>query len=535
MSIFSVFTKKTKEKSLSRHEIEANYYKNLYHRSISTRFDGAKSISIDNNYQSLRGFDYSELQEKAYIAMWDSVQGRGILKQMRSLTINTGLKLQSMPEKEILKLTAEEANEKANIIEANFKLWRKQKECDYEEKNTFNQLEQIAFLSMLIFGEFFAILRYSDDEGRINPLQIQIIPPHMVTQPTFDMIEKATNRGNRVEDGIELDKQGREVAIYTYNENETKIEKQYKRLEVYGKNTKRKMILHGFIYEEPGQIRGIPFLAPIIQELTKITDLELAELDSASVNASLAGAIKRVADVVNNQKLNNMGLGWSDEELLNEIDKSEKIKPAKYEERKITRGGFVLQNLEAGESLDTIDTKRPNLNIPAMIDKIMEYACPAIGISLEAVKMLFGQNYSASKGALELNWRNFQFLIQNFSSDFEQEVFIGFMWGAIAKGDIIAAGFENPIIRAAWTNAYWSGLPIPSLNPFVEAKAAELRVNNGFSNRENEAQNSTGTSFDDNIERLQQENQKLVEANQPIFDAENNINQENNNNNIGDE
>lgn len=500
----------------------SSYWQSLYYRSLGSLFGGPKSLSLDNRYVSLRGLDYQELQERAYIAIWDSIQGRAIIKQLRALTINTGLKLQSLPERFILNLTPEQAQEWSTITESNFRMWRKLKESDYEEKNNFNQLEGIASLSMFVFGEFFVILRYSSDKNRVNPLQIQIIPPHMVQDPDFEKIQAAKNRGHTVKEGIELDKRNREIAIFIYNPDETEYNKKYTRIPVKGPKTGRTFVLHGFVSEEPGQVRGIPFLAPIIQELSKTTDLSLNELDSSAANATLAGAIERDQAVVKNQKLNGMGdPGWDADttETAEAIAAGEK--PARYEERLIKRGGFFIQNLEPGEKFNQLNSSRPNLNIPTMIDKIIEYAGPAIGIPIEVIKMLFGQNYSASKGALDLAWRNFQFIIENFASDFEQEIYKAWMIGEIAAGRIIAPGFENPVINAAWLNAKWHGLPIPSLNPFVETKAAELRTKNGFSNRNLESQNLTGTSYDNNIERLKQENQSLKEANESLIDQEN--------------
>jgi hypothetical protein len=53
----------------------------------------------------------------------------------------------------------------------------------------------------------------------------------------------------------------------------------------------------------------------------------------------------------------------------------------------------------------------------------------------------------------------------------------------------------------------------PSLNPLQEAKAAEVNILGGLSNRELESNKITGTSFDENIDRLSYENPKLKEVN----------------------
>jgi capsid protein len=507
---------------LTESKAQTEYYRNNYNRALTDSFTGAKSISLSENYVSLAGEDYEALQDRCYTAIWDSIQGRSLIKQLKSLTINTGLKLQAIPERFILGITPEQAGEWSEKTESNWRLWRKLKESDYEEKNNFSQIEGIAADSFFIFGEFFMIFRYENTANRVNPLSIQLIPPHMVKQPDFTKVEAAKRRGNKVKDGIELDKRNREIAIYIYNEDETEQNKLYTRVEF--KNNGLVQVVHGFTPETPGQVRGIPSIAPIVHELVKITDLSLAELDSAIANSVIAGAIERGENVVNNNKLQTIGdkgsswTGSDDDEPEKEVDNT--VTRPRYEEREVKRGGFHIQNLEKGESLKSYDTKRPNLNIPAMIDKIMEYAGPAIGLPLEVIKMLFGQNYSASKGAVDLAWKAINILVQNYASDCEREVYKAWMIGEIAKGRIIAPGFETPVIRAAWLNSNWVGLPVTSLNPFVEAKAGQLRAKEGFSNREWEAQNLTGTSYDDNVDRLSQENPKLENANKSLENQE---------------
>jgi capsid protein len=486
-------------------------------------FDGKKTRSLD--YPTLRGYDYSRLQERTYEAFWDSIHGRAAIKQMRSLTINTGLGLESQPQGKILNLSVEEIQNWSINTESLWNTWKKKKEVDYSRKNNFNQLESIAALSYLLFAEFFAILRYSSEKNRLNPISIQLINPMLVRQPFFNskFFKEAQSRGNRIIDGIEINKKGEEIAIFIYNQKKP-INKQYTRVAVKGPKSKLTFVLHGMLQEEEGQVRGIPPLSSIVHELSKITDAELFEMETMAANASIAGSIERDADVVNNDKLGVVGKpGWNTTTEQVEISNSTEPAYPQYTERRIERGAFWTQKLEKGEKLKEFDTKRPNLNMQSFIEGIMEVACPAaLGIAYEVVKMKFGQNYSASKGTLELTWRNIEFINSNFSSDFNQAIYEGWLMGEIATGRIIAPGYETPYGRAAWENAQWNGLPIPSLNPLQEAKASESLVLNGFSNREHESQRRSGTNFENNIERLKRENVELAEANEPM--------QENNNN-----
>jgi len=103
-----------------------------------------------------------------------------------------------------------------------------------------------------------------------------------------------------------------------------------------------------------------------------------------------------------------------------------------------------------------------------------------------------------------------------FSADFNQPNYEAFVEAEIAAGSITAPGWSIPRIRAAWCSSNWIGLPMPSLNPLQETKAALERVSGGLSNRELESGRMTATTFADNIDRITQENAALALANESI-------------------
>ena len=70
---------------------------------------------------------------------------------------------------------------------------------------------------------------------------------------------------------------------------------------------------------------------------------------------------------------------------------------------------------------------------------------------------------------------------------------------AVARGWLEAPGFfEDPFIRRAWLRHTWSGDAMPQLDPLKEVNAAARRVEEGFSTREREAMELTGTSWEEN-------------------------------------
>ena len=84
---------------------------------------------------------------------------------------------------------------------------------------------------------------------------------------------------------------------------------------------------------------------------------------------------------------------------------------------------------------------------------------------------------------------------------------------AVAKGRIKAPGFfTDPIIKDAYCSAEWTGPSAGQLDPTKEVEAAEKRVQGGYSTREREARELTGTDFYKNIKQRKREEELLKEV-----------------------
>jgi capsid protein len=148
----------------------------------------------------------------------------------------------------------------------------------------------------------------------------------------------------------------------------------------------------------------------------------------------------------------------------------------------------------------------------------MEYITPNVsGLSIVTTKQLFGGSYNASKGANDLSWSNgIVYHLKQFESDFHRPNYAAWLNAKIAAGLVSAPGWDNKYKRAAWSDMSIIIPPKPSLNPLNEAKAGKVRVDESFSNREYESQQITGTSSEENAERLKFENEKLAAARKPL-------------------
>lgn len=519
-------------------------------------FSGEK-FSGGMNYVSAFGSGISAMRERSIRAYWESMQARGIINRLVDTVINTGLSLESTPVSSILGLSQEERKEISNKIEIGFNLWGNSKDCDLSKENTLGQIERILCRTQYVKGDYFVALPFSDDPGLTNPLQIKIIKPELVSTP-FDatIINKIRAKGNYVVDGVEFSENDEEVAIHvkvrqpinksgyfvSYNTQNNMYGNaglpgtfKWVRFPKYGPVSGRVVLLHGKVQEFGNEPRGIPALAHVAHELEKITDYSLLELMAAVANATTAMIVEPGdnAPATNPFPGNSFvppSLVQTAEDLT--VAAATSSDPGYTNLGKTVlqnTGGLLVSSLKAGEKLKSHDTKRPNVNFGDFVDNITKPLAASLSMPREVLDMIFGNNFSASRGALKLYWQSLYVKRDDFISDFRTPVFNSWLLGAVGTGNLILKGFEDPQLRAAWQSAKWIGIPSPSIDPGKEEKAAKIRVEEGFSTREQEAQKRHGSSFDSNVDRLASENKRLAEANKPLAEQNNNQNNSINN------
>lgn len=481
-------------------------------------FSGEK-LDGGMNYDTAYELDTFSMRLKSIRAYWESMQGRAIIKRLSDTVINTGLSLESTPVSSILGLSQEQRKEISNKIESRFNLWGNSKGCDVSNENNLGQLEGIEFRNQLVKGDYFAALVFSEDPSLINPLQIKIIKPELISTP-FDSNQKqaAEDRGNRIIDGIELNEADQEVAFYIRSRKPGTFTNKHIRLTKFGDVSGRQQVIHGKVQDFGSEVRGVPVLAHVAHELEKITDYSLLELMAAVANATVAAVIEPGDDApATNPMPSNTFVPPS---LSNNIATPDTLVNDRYtnvgENRLNNAGGLLISSLNAGEKYKSFDTTRPNVNFETFVDSITKYLAASLSIPIEILHMKFGENFSASRASLKLFWQSLEVWRAEFISDFLTPVYSSFLLGEVGTGNLILKGFEDPTLRAAWQSAKWIGIPSPSIDPFKEEKAAQIRVKEGFTTREQESQRRHRTSFDSNVDRLANENKKLADANEPL-------------------
>lgn len=424
------------------------------------------------------------------------------IKTTRTNVIGSGLRLKSRIDFKLLGISQDEADRWERKVEQEFNLWAESKFCDALGLNNFYELQQVAMISWLLNGDSFTLIRHL--EPRIYMpygLRLHLVEGDRVSNPKapagyLNADLKAKN-GNRILNGVEVNKLGEVVAYHLCNTHPSSTrKKEWQRVQAIGQSTGLPNILHVMEAERPEQYRGVPYLAPVIESLKQMTRYTEAELTAAVINGFFTVFI--TSDSPQDMDEEFSGIGQEDG-MPNET--------ADYQ-----LGAGMINMLGPGEKIEVADPKRPNVNFDGFVSALCKYVGAALEIPYELLIKSFTASYSASRAALMEAWKAFKMRRSWFATDFCQPVYEVWLSEAVGRGRINAPGFfSDPLIKKAYCGSEWNGPAPGQLDPMKEVNAAAKRIELGLSTREREAIEINSSDFDRNIEQLKLEQGKMRE------------------------
>lgn len=434
---------------------------------------------INDNLSTLRQFARDLYMGGANIST-------GAIKTTRTNVVGSGLVLKPSIDAEFLKMSEEEAEAWKKTVVREFEYYASSVNCDRFRLNNFYELQQLAFLSMLLSGDVFVLMPYTQRQGFTYDLRIQLIEGDRIRTP-----EEKLNMPN-ISEGVETSN-GEVVAYYVssdYPSYAYYIPNQYTRVPAFGEQTGRQNILHLMEAERPDQTRGVPFLSHVIESLRQLGKYTQTELIAAVVGGLVAVSVTT--------ELPETGFG----EGIPEDQRIDDDNPYTYE-----LGPGTINYMSPGEKMDIKSPGRPNVAFDGFVNAIHRQIGSALEIPYELLIKHFSASYSASRAALLEAWKMFRMRRRGFANDFCQPIYEEWLTEAVAKGKIHAPGFfDDPIIKAAFCKAEWHGPSQGQIDPLREVTAATRRVEQGFSTREREAAEMTGTDYNANYrQRIKEE------------------------------
>ncbi len=453
---------------------------------------------IDKNLPTLR--------ERSRNLVMTAPLATSAIKTNRTNVVGFGLIPKPKIDCEIVGLSDEDAKKWEKRTEREFNLWASSKHSDIRKLNNFYENQQLVLMSQLMNGDACCLFSYADKkkENGYMPydLRLNIIESDRICSPgssgtSVNLFCKNEKNGNRIYNGVEIDKNGAVVAYHicsTYPSSRLDIDKKWERVEAFGKRTGMANLLMIFDTERAEQYRGVPYLAPVIESIKQLTRYTEAELMAAVVSSFFTAFISTEE---HNEPDFFPGL----------VDKKDSVAKSNHE---YEMGPGAVNFLAPGEKVEFGDPKHPGSNFELFVSSMSKYTGAALEIPNELLTKSFTASYSASRGALLEAWKMFQTRRHWLVNDFCQPVYERFLIEAVASGRIQAPGFfYDPVIRKAWSGCQWNGPAPGMIDPLKEVAASEKKIKLGVSTREKEAIELNGTDFSENIRQLGKEAKEI--------------------------
>lgn len=454
-------------------------------------------------------FNNMTLRQRARMLYMAAPMATSAIKTNRTNVVGPGLTLSAKIDREILKMTPEQADAWQRNTEKEFNLWAENRHAvDALGLNDFYELQQLALMAWLLSGDVFCLFKQGV-KTPANPYELclHLIEADRIATPSNCGATRVLTEGinpdtkNSIFDGVEVDKTGRVVAYHIRNTYPYEISRgkttEWTRIEALGKSTGMPNILHIMEAERPDQYRGVTYLAQIIEPLLQVRRYTETELTAAVIESCFAGFIKTEAR--------------PDEMPISETGERDPQEPSNPDEFNFGPGEFNV--LKPGEDIAFTDPKRPANGFQNFVRAIAEQVGAALEIPADLLLKAFNASYSASRGALLEAWKAFRMRREWFAKDFCKPVYEAWLAEAVAIGRIKAPGFfVDPLLRRAYSGSEWTGPSQGQLDPSREIAAEEKAVALGFSTHQQSTARLNGGDWRKNVETLGREYAELAAA-----------------------
>lgn len=393
----------------------------------------------------------------------------GAINTVVTNVVGTGLAMQPAPDAEFLGLDEDAAKAWGDATSREWKLWAESPDCDITRAQNFYGLQSLVFRSVLESGDVFVIPTMAGP-GVPYKLALQVIEADRVCNPNW----KADTE--TLVQGVEMDANGAPIAYHVASRHpgaRNRAGMTWTRIPAFN-SAGRRNVLHIFERRRPGQTRGVPYLASVIEPLKQLTRYSDAEISAAVISAAFAVFVKMDAEAFGQLFDDTSGSTYIDTALKQKWDG--RVPVASME----SPGKAI--NLLPGESIDAPALGRPNVNFDPFFMACAKQIGVGLELPVEVILKAFNSSYSASRAALLDAWRFFRGRRDFVASYLCQPVMEFWLEEAVALARIRAGGFfADPAWRRAWSAAVWTGDGPGSIDPMKEVDAAKERIAQGIS------------------------------------------------------
>lgn len=305
-------------------------------------------------------------------------------------------------------------SEQAKPIMEAWNAWAEKTTCDFDGQKTFYGLQRLAMRTIAESGEVLIRKRMVND--RNNPLRIQVLEPDFLSS-SHDVSQLES--GGHIMQGVEFDKDGKRVAYWLYDRHPG----DYQVTSLAPKRVDAAEVLHLYVVERPGQVRGVPFGASAMLRMRDFDDYEDAQLVRQKIAACFSVFVQDSA-------VDSIGTGTTDSQEM-----TERVEPG------------MIEKLPPGKSVTFAS--------PPAAEGYGEYSRNV----LRGIAAGYDTTYEALTGDLSnvnfssgrMGWLEFQRAIQDWQLDLLIPMMCDPVWSWFIDAMKIAKGGANAATQVEWT------------------------------------------------------------------------------------
>ncbi len=283
-----------------------------------------------------------------------------------------------------------------DLLKSQWAKWSKRKVCTVDGRLNWKEVERVALETIARDGEVLVRkIAFPNEFG----YAVQLLEcDHLETSHNEDL-----RNGNLIRMGVESDKWGRPVAYWLWPRHPGEISHST----AFGQKIRvpANEMLHLFITERVGQVRGLPWMTPAAIKLKMLGGYAVSEVVAARIAASKMGVIE-----------NPDGSSYDGQDEDDDGNQINEVRPGSWE------------YLKAGQKFNTFDPQHPNANFQAFNKAMLRGIAAGLGVSYNNLAQdLEGVNYSSLRSG-DLRERDVWKCLQSWFSSHLHE-------GVYAEGD----------------------------------------------------------------------------------------------------
>jgi lambda family phage portal protein len=421
-------------------------------------------------------WDLDRLRERSRDLNRSDPVASGATETMALNIVGQGLRPQSGLRAEVLDIAEPEAQKLRRQAETLFDLWMPW--ADNSNRHHFQDLQFLALRKVVEDGEVLALPTWSDESWRPLSRTLELIEGDRLAPP-FGNISKAPY-GIELGDRLEPQKYWiRKASAKWYAQAADEY------IGIPARDGRgRPLVLHIFPARRPGQLRGVPYFAPVLTYFKDLADYLEAEVVAARVAACLAVFITRgdpYGGMLQAASGQEAGTG----------DRLQGIEPG------------LISYLNIGEDIKTVDPKRGGETFAGFMEQMLRIIGTCLGLPYELLMKDFSKtNYSSARAALLEGRRMFSNWRAWLARRFCQPIWELLLEEAYLRNLFPARNFyEN---RAEYCRARWVGGSWGWVDPVKEVASSKMAEDFAYSTLADECA-AQGRDWEEVLEQKKRE------------------------------